>query len=107
MGTLDPWGWISVYGRTSKWKKWGTRLYTGTMFFGVLLTTMLLLANSSGVDIVLNALAIMFLVDLDEQLLAVLLPPGTRAAIAREFREVRGGRWRAWKFAGMFGNDRD
>ena len=72
------------------------------MGFGVAVTTFQLLDASSGVDMVLNALAIMFLVDLDEQLLAALLPLGTRAAIAREFREARdqvdgGEAWRMWK----------
>ena len=102
VGTLDPWGVLSVYWHTSTWKAAATLLYTITLCWGVLTTTLLLLHASSGVDIVLNALAILFLVDLDEQLLAPLLPVGTRAAITREFREARDARralgaWKMWK----------
>jgi len=109
VGTVDPLGVFSVYADTSMWKAAVTHLYSFTMCVGITASTHFLLQASSGVDIVLNALAIMFFVDLDEQLLAALLPLVTRAAIARVFREARdqvdgGEAWRMWKsgWVGMF-----
>ena len=101
VGTVDPYGWFSMYSRISKWKAAATFLYTFVMCAGTYVVTYQLLTASAGVDLVLNALAIMFLVDLDEQLLAALLPLRTRAAVAQEFRDARRAPdWRKWKAPG-------
>ena len=50
---------------------------------------MILLIHSSGVDLVINALAPIFLIDLDERTLAKLLPSHVHIAIRREFRDAR------------------
>ena len=76
------------------------------MVMGVLNSTSTLLGASKGKDMVLNSVAIIFLIDIDEQLLGLALPPLTRDAIVREFREARnagGGTrlWKWWKWSGV------
>ena len=51
--------------------------------------TQIMLFVSSGMDLVLNALAIAFVVDLDEQLIVYMVPLTVRNAIIREFRDAR------------------
>ena len=101
VGTLDPLGWVSVYWRTSWWKGAACWAYAVTLFLGVYYPTDELFGASQGLDILLNALALTFLVDLDEQLLAALLPTRVRVAVVAEYRDARdklGAQGVGWKW---------
>ena len=101
VGTLDPLGWVSVYWRTSWWKAVVCWVYSVVLFFGVYYPTDALFGASQGLDILLNALALTFLVDLDEQLLAALLPTSVRSAVVAEYRDARdklGPQGAGWKW---------
>ena len=89
VGTLDPLGWVSVYWRASPWKAVVCFAYSVAMFGLVFFSTDSLFSASQGLNILLNALALTFLVELDEQLLDTLLPAHVRAAVAAEYRDAR------------------
>ena len=77
-------------------------LYSSCLTIMVPVATYYMLLASSGVSLVFNSLAIMHLLCMDEQLLAVLLPYGTAAAIRKEFRDARDALtvehgWGKWK----------
>ena len=57
-------------------------------------STQAMLTVSSGIDLVLNALAVSFVMDLDEQLIVFLIPLDVRNAIVREFRDARDASYR-------------
>ena len=105
VGTRDPLGWHSVYSWHSGLSLWKTPLcsmYAASLSTLVPVATYYMLLASSGVSIVFNSLAIMYLLDVDEQLLSVLLPMGVRADIRREFRDARDAMgyrhgWDKWK----------
>ena len=70
------------------------------MFGGVFFTTDELFSASEGLNILLNALALTFLVDLDEQLLASILPAQIHSTVRAEYRDARDklGAKAGWKW---------